>query len=260
MEKFGQTEAIYHRDETKHEMEATVLASIPFVYWDEATKKIFKGASDDDFLVIANSTIFYAKGGGQPSDTGTMSSLDQASTFTVTSVQKVPSGTIMHLGTYSGDPFEEQTPVTQEVNRDARKLHSQIHDAGHILASAVRRLGIPGLREVKAQHYPGAAFVDFQGIIQGDKKDEIERIANEIVDDDRSIAVHWWSREELKANSWTAPEDAGGQDELVRVVEIGGEGAYMCGGTHMKSTALVGKIKNSQHFGAQNLRCRNSSS
>jgi Ser-tRNA(Ala) deacylase AlaX len=204
---------------------------------------VFKDASEDLFLVITNSTIFYAKGGGQPSDTGTMTSRDQASIFTVTSVQKLPSGTIMHLGTYTGVPFEEQTLVTQEINKDARKLHSQIHDAGHILASAVRKLGIPDLREIKAQHYPGTAFVDFQGAIPGDKKEEIERLANQIVDDDRSINVHWWSREELRAKSWTMPEDSDGQDGLVRAVEIDGEGAYMCGGTHVRSTALVGKIK-----------------
>ncbi|KAH7220002.1 related to alanyl-tRNA synthetase [Fusarium oxysporum] len=243
MDRFGHTEAVYHRDETQHVMETTVLASIPYADWDNSINKVFKDASDGLFLVITNSTIFYAKGGGQPSDTGTMTSRDQSSIFTVTSVQKLPSGTIMHLGTYSGAPFEEQTLVTQEINKDTRKLHSQIHDAGHILASAVRRLGIPDLREVKAQHYPGTAFVDFQGIIPGDRKEEIEQLANQIVNDDRSINVHWWSREELEAKSWTMPEDSDGQDGLVRAVEIDGEGAYMCGGTHVRSTALVGKIR-----------------
>ncbi|KAG7438245.1 Alanine--tRNA ligase [Fusarium oxysporum f. sp. raphani] len=207
-------------------MVTTVLASIPFAHWDDAIKKMFKDASDGFCLVITNSTIFYAKGGSQPNDTGTMKSRDQASIFTVTSVQKLPSRTIMHLGIYTGVPFEEQMLVTQEINKDARKLHSQIHDAGHILASAVRRLGIPGLREVKAQHYPGSAFIDFQGVIQSDKKEEIKRLANEIVDDDRSITVHWWPREELKVKSWIMPEDCDGKDGLIRAVEIDDEGAY----------------------------------
>ncbi|RSL61659.1 hypothetical protein CEP53_005012 [Fusarium sp. AF-6] len=243
MEKFGPTKAIYHHDENKHKNSATVLASIPFSSGDDAVKQMFKGASDDGHLVITDSTIFYAKGGGQPSDTGTMSSLDQASVFTVTSVLKLLSGTIIHFGTYSGDPFADQTSVTQEIDTDTRVLHSRIHDGGHILASAVRRLGIPGLQEIKAQHYPGVAFVEFQGTIPGDKKEEIERIANEIVDGDRSIVVHWWSRDELKQKSWTMPEEENGTDELVRAVEIEGEGAYMCGGTHVKSTAAVGKIR-----------------
>ncbi|KAK6705360.1 hypothetical protein SNK05_009256 [Fusarium graminearum] len=224
-------------------MEVTVLASIPFAQWDDATKMMFKVASDDSFLVITDSTIFYAKGGGQPSDTGTMSFPDEASTFTVTSVQKLPSGTIVHLGTYSGSPFEEQKMVIQKIDKDTRKLHSQIHDAGHILSSAIRRLGIPELREIKAQHYPGTAFVDFHGIIQSDRKEDLERMANEIVQGDRSIDVRWWSRDELKEKSWTMPEDDGSRDDLVRAVEIEGEGAYMCGGTHMRSTALVGKIR-----------------
>ncbi|RSL52471.1 hypothetical protein CEP54_010893 [Fusarium duplospermum] len=240
---FGPTKAIYHHDENKHTNNATVVASIPFATGEDAIKQIFKGASDDGHLIITDSTIFYAKGGGQPSDTGTMTSLDQASTFTVTSVQKLPSGTIIHFGTYSGDPFTEQTSVTQEIDTKTRVLHSRIHDGGHILASAVRRLGIPGLREIKAQHYPGFAFVEFQGTIPGDKKEEIERIANEIVNEDRSIVVHWWSKDELKEKSWTMPEEEDGKDELVRAVEIEGEGAYMCGGTHVKSTAAVGKIR-----------------
>lgn len=168
---------------------------------------------------------------------------DATSTFIVKAVHKLPSGTILHLGTYSNQPFEPQATVMQEINIEVRTLHSRIHDAGHILASAIRSLQIPGIQELKAQHYPDIAFVDFRGIIPGDKKEEIERLANEIVDEDRSIVVKWWTKDQLQEKSWTMPEVFDDDQQLFRAVDIQGVGAYMCGGTHVHSTGLVGKLR-----------------
>ncbi|KAH7171281.1 Threonyl/alanyl tRNA synthetase [Dactylonectria macrodidyma] len=244
MEEFGPTKAIYLHEETKHTSVSKVLASVSYKHTHDEIKSIFKSAADADHLVVTDSTIFYAKGGGQPSDIGHMAATeDGLSTFLVKVVHKLPSGTILHLGSYSNQPFEPQATVLQEINIDVRTLHSRIHDAGHILASAVRSLNIPGIQELKAQHYPDVAFVDFKGMIPGDKKEEIERLANNIVDEDRSIIVHWWSRDQLEEKSWTMPEDFDDNQQLFRAVDIQGAGAYMCGGTHVRSTGLVGKLR-----------------
>lgn len=210
-------------------------------------RSLFAGASDSEHLVVTDATIFYAKGGGQPSDTGHMMPNNDApanpTIFTVRVVHKLPSGTILHLGTFSAQPFEPQTGVTQAIDMDIRKLHSRIHDAGHILASAVRSLDIPDIREVKAQHYPDVAYVDFEGVIPGDKKAEIEQMANQIVQENRSILIHWWTREQLQDKSWTMPKDISDDGQLIRAVDIQGVGAYFCGGTHVRSTGIVGTVR-----------------
>lgn len=234
---------MYLRDNGKHTSTGTVLVCVSYTSAPEEWKTLFVGASE--YLVVTDSTIFYAKGGGQPSDTGRMTTInDAASTiFSVKAVHKLPSGTIVHLGTFSGQPFEPQIVVTQEINVDIRELHSKIHDAGHILASAVRSLNIPDIRELKAQHYPDVAFVDFEGIIPGERKGEIEQIANKMVQEDRAIVVHWWTKEQLLEKSWTMPKDIGNDGQLMRAVDIQGVGAYVCGGTHVRSTGMVGNVR-----------------
>ncbi|KAF4467211.1 Alanyl-tRNA synthetase [Fusarium albosuccineum] len=250
---FGPTNAIYLTEEGRHVCNASILASIPLATADDAVKELFRNVPDADHLVATDSTIFYPKGGGQPSDTGTMTSHSPTSEFRVKAVHKLPSGTILHLGSYSGQPFACQDTVVQTVDSQTRRLHSRIHDAGHIIASAVRSLGVPDIQELKAQHYPGIAFVDFKGVIPSNKKGEIERVANTIVEDDRAIMVQWWTSKQFQDKSWTTPDELDDEDDQVRAVEIEGVGAYMCGGTHVGSTGLVGeirvrKIKKQQHI------------
>lgn len=239
------TKAIYLHDDAKHTCTSTALACIRCTDAQGEWRSLFSDASDSDHFVVTDSTIFYAKGGGQPSDIGHMrpTNGDLSTGFTVKAVQKLRSGTILHLGTFSAQPFQSQTSVTQEIDVEVRKLHSRIHDAGHILASAVRSLNIPDIRELKAQHYPDVAFVDFLGPIPGDRKEEIERMANKIVEEDRPIAVHWWTQEQLQEKSWTMPQDISDDGQLIRAVDIQGVGAYMCGGTHVRSTGMVGKVR-----------------
>lgn len=140
--------------------------------------------------------------------------------------------------------------MEQNINSERRDLNSRIHTAGHVIASAVRALmaaeeGLSGVSELKAQHYPDVAFVEFKGLIGGEFRDIIQEAAQGIVDAGREVRLFWVLAEELEGKGVVTPEGmpvVAGADGRVRVVEIEGYGGYPCGGTHVEDTGAVGRI------------------
>jgi len=243
MSAIGATEPIYHKHDTQLTATANVVASFPFSDLDEELKPLFKGAPEESYIVATDKTVFYAQGGGQPADVGTMKTAEAV--FDVRGVRKAPSNAILHLGTFSNGGFSKGDVVEQQVDAETRKLHSRIHDGGHVVGLAVRSLGatIGEVSELKAQHYPESSFVDFKGTIDSKHKDAIEAAANELVKKDLPIVVCFWTLEELKERCWYVPEGLTlPEGELARAVDIEGAGAYPCGGTHMRTTGEVGAI------------------
>ncbi|KAI6782672.1 Alanyl-tRNA editing protein AlaX-M-like protein [Emericellopsis cladophorae] len=246
----SKTDALYMQDNDVVSANATVLACFLLRELEEDLKPLFKGAPDESLVVVTDRTAFYAQGGGQPADAGQMrmtsSSPDKTATFTVHSVRKSPSGTILHVGTFEDGSFTKGDTVEQTVDAATRDLHSRIHDAGHIIGLAVHALvdTIGAVEDTKAQHYPTVSYVEFKGTIDGAHKAAIEAQANEIVDRDLPIQVKWWTMEESRARCWCIPEELVlEEDEKARAVDVPGLGAYLCGGTHMKTTGGVGKIE-----------------
>lgn len=214
--------------------------------FNAADRALFKQASEEDHVVITEETIFYAQGGGQPSDSGTMTS-DSGALFNVTCVRNASEGRILHLGSFAtSSTFSQSETVHQAIDGVRRDTNSRIHTAGHIVGLAVRHLStsIPGVTELKAQHYPDSAFVEFQGLIDGKHKDAIQAKADEFVRQALPVKVYWWKADELREKCAVVPENVIIPDgELVRAVDIEGAGAYPCGGTHVPDTSAVGKVQ-----------------
>ena len=246
----------------------------------EVDRAVFKQITlhPDHYVVVTAETIIYAQGGGQPSDTGTMRFITEdqdknavdapTSSFSVLAVRHSVSspGVILHLGRFepgTSQKFTVGQTVRQTIDEEKRHLNSRIHTAGHIVGLAVRHLSkgsgkqspSPDLAEVaelKAQHYPDAAFVEFRGLIDGKHKDAIQAQCNTFVEQALPIKVYWWNEAELREKCAIVPENVavpvipeGGDGEpgLVRAVDIEGAGAYPCGGTHVPDTSVVGKIE-----------------
>ncbi|KAB5549985.1 Threonyl/alanyl tRNA synthetase [Coniochaeta sp. 2T2.1] len=206
-------------------------------------------------------TIFHPQGGGQPSDRGTItSSSDTSVQLDVSLVRKLPSGLILHAGSPAGtcsppspnptgeEPlFKSGDSVVLRIDGATRDYHSRLHTAGHLIGLAVRKLEnlIGPVTELKANHAPGQAWVEFGGSIAGEHKAAIQAKVDEYIAQDREVGVRWWDAETAKARSMSGldgvaelPEG----EELFRVVEVEGLGAYPCGGTHLPRTGDVGRV------------------
>ncbi|KAI9722577.1 MAG: hypothetical protein M1828_004574 [Chrysothrix sp. TS-e1954] len=269
------TECVYLDDSTITNHATTLTSVTPIRDVSSSTAALLKLPPDSDpnlheAVLTTRSTAFHPQGGGQPSDTGTIAlTNDKDVTFEVKAARKQveppDAGTVLHHGRFSDadamSAFQANpdAPVLQQVNAAKRLLHSRIHDGGHVLGLAVRSLSaeitadstspvpISDL-ETKAQHYPGAAHVEFHGLIPGHWKDRIQAACNEIVAQDRAIHIKWCANqaevEELQVI--TTPETAAEffkRGERMRVAEIEGVGCYNCGGTHVARTGEVGEMK-----------------
>jgi Ser-tRNA(Ala) deacylase AlaX len=249
------TRAVYESQGDLRSLRTKIVSVTSVDSLSEVDRKLFKQALPDDLVVTTEETIFHAQGGGQPSDTGCMvvqpEEGSQGVRFQVHAVRRDGNAIILHQGRLeTGEPALGALPagsvVEQIVDGDKRDLHSRCHSGGHLLGLAVRQLAseIPDVSETKAQHYPGAAFVEFRGKIEGKHRDSIQRMLDELVERDLPVTVSWLDYDGLKERRIHVPDGFARSPSAkgMRVVEIGDLGGYPCGGTHVHSTAKLGKV------------------
>ncbi|KAL2179025.1 Threonyl/alanyl tRNA synthetase [Thermothelomyces heterothallicus CBS 202.75] len=236
-------------------LQAVVTAVRTVASLEESNRSLFKGARDDDHVVVTDSTIFHPQGGGQPSDVGAMTAEGEGGArFDVHMVRMsaVAQGEVLHCGRFA-DPsaalFRPGDRVTQRIDVEKRLLYSRYHTAGHVLGAAVRHLlekEVEGFDETKASHFPDSAACEFQGLIEARWKDAIQSKVDEYIDKDMAVEIEWWDEDDFRANGMgrQIPDRAAmglADDEKFRVVRIVGAETYPCGGTHVQSTKLCGK-------------------
>jgi Ser-tRNA(Ala) deacylase AlaX len=202
-------------------------------------------------VLITPETIFHPQGGGQPSDTGTIST--SSVIFNVLSVRmdSVTEGQVLHYGRFTTPDtiFKEGEPVTQTIDSEKRLLYSKYHTAGHVLGAAVRHLlekEVQNFDELKASHFPDSAACEFQGSIDGKWKPEIQKKVDDYIAAAMPVEIEWWGEEEFKNEGLERlipQERMGGMEEgeKWRIVRIKGAECYPCGGTHVGTSAECGK-------------------
>ncbi|KAK6381658.1 hypothetical protein LTS17_004717 [Exophiala oligosperma] len=249
----GRTILSYQHNAKLYTLPTSVSAITPFPSLAESNLQLFKSATDDDSVVVTKETIFHPQGGGQPSDTGSMTSAS-GSSFSVSAVRMsaTDEGQVLHLGRFA-DPSKPFTPgetATQHLDVDKRLLYSRLHTAGHVLGAAVRHLlekQVAGFDELKASHFPDSAACEFAGLIEGKWKDGIQAKVDEYVAASMPVEVDFWTEEDFKTNGVERliPNGDGvklAPGEKYRVVKIVGAEVYPCGGTHVDTTDQCGKV------------------
>ena len=248
------TKTVYQYDETLRQYPTRVIAVRKYTELSTEEQALFKTGSEQTHVLEFEDTIFCVQGGGQPFDTGIVTTSHEAGkeeTFNVEAVRYGVGGRVLHFGRFAGNAkaFGQADMVQQDINGERRDLNSRIHTAGHIIGLAVRRLAEKTsdlkVTELKAQHYPDASFVEFRGIIDGKYKEAIQSGASQTVSDALPVKLYWYKPNELNEKGVITAEGmpiVAGQDGHVRVVDIVGAGAYPCGGTHVPYSSYVGAI------------------
>ena len=88
-----------------------------------------------DGCFFADQTVFYALGGGQPGDTGTVRSADQ--TFDITDT-RYSDGDIGHYVGDGGELPPVGTELEMTIDWDRRYRHMRMHTAMHLLGSILK--------------------------------------------------------------------------------------------------------------------------
>lgn len=186
-------------------------------------------------------TVFYARGGGQPGDVGTIS-WHGGSVDVVDTVRK--DGKPFHVVAEGSELPDPRTPVEGVIDWERRYLTMRTHTALHALTGVIYR--DYGAKVTGGNMTPGEARMDFEldGITMEFGK-EIERKLNaelvkgyptEIVTMAREIALQDPDLIRTKVN--LIPEFV----TEIRVVDIKGLDRQADGGTHVNSTLEVGTI------------------
>ena len=189
--------------------------------------------------IILDRTVFYATGGGQPGDVGTITHSNGGVTKIATTVYGEDKSEIVHVP-HEGEALPSIGDlVTVGLDWDIRYKRMRIHTALHVLTTVLP--------------YPvtGGSIGDGDGRLDvdipdaGQDKDEITAELMRRISQNADVTYRWIADEELEANpslvktmSVKPPMGTG----RVRLVDIAGLDLQPCGGTHVKNTSEIGVV------------------
>lgn len=187
--------------------------------------------------IVVDRTVFYALGGGQPGDTGKVSW--RGGSAAIADTRYGPDGAIHHLLAGPGDTPSVGDEVHLELDWERRYRHMRMHTAMHLLGS-VLRYGVTG-GNISAEK----SRLDFD-MEEGVDKEAVGAALSELVAGDHAVRCRWITDAELDAQpdlvrtmSVQPPRGKG----RIRLLEIEGVDLQPCGGTHVRSTAEVGRVR-----------------
>jgi alanyl-tRNA synthetase len=188
---------------------------------------------------------FYAAGGGQVSDVGTVECLNGDCAARVEGVFRLGDDQALAVVVERGTLRPEEA-VLARVDRSARRATERNHTATHLLHAALRaRLG-GHVRQAGSYVGPDKLRFDFshsQAMSAEELRDVEDQVNAWIAQGDpvRPITTTLDEAKQLGAMALFGEK----YGDVVRMVEVG-EGGYsreLCGGTHVRSTAEIGAFR-----------------
>ena len=196
--------------------------------------------NEEDNAVVIDKTAFYPGGGGQPNDTGILT--DGTTTYNVNKVKKKDNKIYHYI---EGSLPQVNQTLKGIINWENRYQLMRTHTAMHILSGVVWRDYQAQVTGANMEPLSARMDFEFENFNENLIK-EIEEKINKEVKIGRDISVKILSREEafqipdlIRTKINLLPEGI----QEVRTVNIEGLDLQADGGTHVKNTEEVGKIK-----------------
>jgi alanyl-tRNA synthetase len=200
---------------------------------------------------------FYAEGGGQISDAGTIACEDGDCLVRVADVVRAGEDQAIVVEAVEGELHPGERVVAR-VDRQARHATACNHTATHLLHAALRRTLGDHVRQAGSYVGPDKLRFDFshtQRLSEQERRDVEDSVNAWILRNDpvRPLTTTLEEAQRLGAMALFGEK----YGDVVRMVEIG-DGSYsreLCGGTHVRSTAEIGVFKiTSEGSSASNVR------
>jgi alanyl-tRNA synthetase len=190
--------------------------------------------------IFLDRTPFYAEGGGQVGDTGTI--VTETGTALVYDTVSVLPGLTSHRVRTTGEIFAGQDALAtiDGVRRDALRRN---HTGTHLLHAALRTVLGDHVRQQGSLVAPDRLRFDFShhGGVDPREVAEVAALANADVLTDAEVTVEETTKAQAEAMGALAFfGDKYG--ERVRVVRAGPHSVELCGGTHVGALGMIGPI------------------
>ncbi|HMF89917.1 MAG TPA: DHHA1 domain-containing protein [Candidatus Angelobacter sp.] len=185
--------------------------------------------------VVLDRTAFYPTSGGQVHDTGKLLLQDNRE-VAVVEVADEEDGRIFH---FTAQPIAAGTTVHGSVDAARRRDHMQQHSGQHVLSAAFIRLF--NMPTVSFHMGAESCTIDLEtAALTPAQVQQAERLANEVVLEDRPVTVRFVALEEARQLGLRKlpPKQAGD----LRLIDIREFDLTACGGTHVRSTGQIGAI------------------
>jgi misacylated tRNA(Ala) deacylase len=212
--------------------------------------------SVDDGSIVLDRTVFYARGGGQPGDTGTIE-WASGTARVVDTVKR--DGAVLHI-TEGGAVPAPGDEATARIDWDRRYLLMRTHTALHVLSAVIWRDF--GAKVTGGNMEPGKARMDFElAGITAELGRRVEERLNAELAAAQPVTVVFVPRVEALADPdlvRTKVSLIPQHVDPIRVIEIGTIDRQADGGTHVANTSEVGAVRvtKTESKGAGNKRMR----
>jgi misacylated tRNA(Ala) deacylase len=205
--------------------------------------------------VVLDRTIFYARSGGQPGDTGLLRW--EGGETPIADTIKGDGETILHIPAPGAILPQAGAAVQGEINWERRHRLMRMHTALHLLCTV-----LPGIAVTSGSVGAEKSRLDFD-LPDPPAREEIERRLNEAIAAGHPVGAEWVDESVLDENpslvrtlSVQPPRGLG----RLRLLRIGAGDPPVdlqpCGGTHVANTAEIGRVlvQKIENKGRQNRR------
>ena len=204
---------------------------------------VSSASAGDGVEIILDRTPFYAEGGGQLADGGTIT-LASGAVIEIDDVQMPIKDLSVHRGRVLSGAIALGDSALAEIDGERRSAISRSHTATHMVHKAFREFLGETATQAGSENSPGRFRFDFPatGAVPDSVLSDVEARVNTLLLDDLEISAEVMSQEAAKKIGAMAlfGEKYGDQ---VRVISVGDWARELCGGTHVSRSGQLGVIK-----------------
>ena len=201
-----------------------------------------EAAEGDEVEVVLDVTPFYAEGGGQVGDRGTLAGPEGL--LEIDNTTRPAPALILHKGTVRKGCIREGERLRMTVNASTRLDAARNHTATHLVHAALRDLLGPHVKQYGSLVGPNRLRFDFAHFrpLSSRDIDDIESTVNGEIRKNEAVRTDVMSIQDAVANGALAFfGDKYG--EQVRVVSVESFSKELCGGTHCRQTGDIGLFR-----------------
>jgi len=222
------TERLYYNDSFLYDFRASVVD----------TQELKRDGNQSTWAVKLDRTAFYPTSGGQPFDTGLLTTESKSGVPLEVAVEDVfedEEGEVWHRVSKVLPPGAE---VRGLIDAERRRDHMQQHTGQHLLSAAFVQL----LNSKTVSFHLGEEIstidIDSSAVSRDDLV-RVERLSNEVIAENRPITVRYATRDEASQMGVRKLPERQGE---IRLIDIKDFDLNACGGTHAQSTGQIGGL------------------